>query len=116
MSISIRTIALALVAAWTIIPARAAGPSFVDITWMSIANLHYQLGGLGIVTDGYISRIPQSEFYGGGGGLANTRNPYKPDVAAVTKVWPHCINLCISGSEDHQSPSGGRIGDGLTGW
>ena len=64
----------------------AAGPSYVDITWMSITNMYYELGGLGVVTDGYITRIPQKEFYGGGGGLARTHNPYKPDVAAVTRV------------------------------
>jgi L-ascorbate metabolism protein UlaG (beta-lactamase superfamily) len=63
-----------------------AGPAYVDITWMSIANVFYQTGTFGIVTDGYITRIPQSEFSGGGGGLASTKKPYKSDVAAVTRV------------------------------
>jgi L-ascorbate metabolism protein UlaG (beta-lactamase superfamily) len=67
-------------------PLLAAGPAYVDITWMSIANIYYRTETLGIVTDGYITRIPQSEFSGGGGGLASTRKPYKPDVAAVTRV------------------------------
>jgi len=62
------------------------GPDHVDITWMSISNMYYEIGPLGIVTDGYITRIPQSEFYGGGGGLAYTRRPYIPDVEGVTRV------------------------------
>jgi hypothetical protein len=46
---------------------RAAGPDHVDITWMSIANIHYQMGSTGILTDGYITRLPEKEFHGGGG-------------------------------------------------
>ena len=53
---------------------------------MSIANVYYELGTLNIVTDGYITRLPESEFFGGGGGFAQTRKPFKPDVAAVTRV------------------------------
>src|SRR5262245_34020284 len=64
----------------------AAGPAYVDMTWMSIANMYYEIGSLGVITDGYFTRIPQSEFYGGGGGLANTRKAYRPDIAAVTRV------------------------------
>jgi len=84
------------------VPASAAGCSYVDITWMSISNIYYELGPLHILTDGYISRVPQSEFYGGGGGLANTRHPYKPDVSAVTRVMnalggPHKVNLLLTG-------------------
>lgn len=62
------------------------GPDHVDITWMSISNMFYEIGTLGVITDGYITRIPQSEFYGGGGGLAYTRNPYHPDVEGVRRV------------------------------
>jgi hypothetical protein len=65
----------------------AAGPAFVEMTWMSIANMYYRIGDVGVVTDGYITRLPQSDFYGGGGGLAFTRKAYKPDVAAVTRVF-----------------------------
>src|SRR5262245_51637386 len=61
-------------------------PDHVDITWMSISNMYYEIGPLGLVTDGYITRIPQSEFYGGGGGLAYTRKPYSSDVEGVTRV------------------------------
>ena len=83
-------------------PASAAGPSFVDITWFSISNVYYEIGPLKIVTDGYITRIPQSAFFGGGGGLANTRQPFKPDVAGVTRVMnalggPSSVNLLLTG-------------------
>ena len=63
-----------------------AGPDHVDITWMSISNVYYEIGSLGLVTDGYITRIPQSDFHGGRGGLAYTRSAYRPDVESVTRV------------------------------
>jgi hypothetical protein len=80
----------------------AAPPSHVEITWMSIANIHYQIGSLGVITDGYITRIPQSDFHGGGGGLAYTRKAHSPDVAAVTRVMdalggPASIHLLLTG-------------------
>jgi hypothetical protein len=85
-----------------LVQAGAVVPAHVDITWMSISNIYYELGSLHILTDGYISRIPQSEFYGGGGGLAQTRNSSKPDVNAVTRVMkalggPGKINLLLAG-------------------
>ena len=80
----------------------AAPPAYVDITWMSISNIYYELGPLNIVTDGYITRIPESAFFGGGGGLASTKTAYKPDVAAVTRVLtalggPSKVNLLLTG-------------------
>jgi len=63
-----------------------AAPAYVDMTWMSIANMYYEIGALGVLTDGYFTRIPQSEFYGGGGGLAFTHKAYRPDVETVTRV------------------------------
>jgi hypothetical protein len=83
-------------------PARAAGPSHVDITWMSIANVYYEIGSLGILTDGYFTRLPQSAFFGGGGGLGQTRQAFKPDVNAVRRVLaaiggPSRVNLLLTG-------------------
>ena len=81
--------------------ARAPGPSHVDITWMSVTNMYYELGPLRIVTDGYVTRIPRSLFSGGGGGLAKARASV-PDVAAVTRVMtalggPSSVNLLLNG-------------------
>ena len=72
------------------------------MTWMSISNLYYELGSLRILTDGYITRLPQSAFSGGGGGLATTNQAFKPDVAAVTRVMtaiggPASVNLLLTG-------------------
>jgi hypothetical protein len=86
LTTSIRIIACGVAAFVALTTASAAAPSFVDITWMSIANIYYEIGSLRILTDGYITRIPLSNFYGGGGGLAKTRRASKPDTAAVTRV------------------------------
>jgi len=80
----------------------APAPAYVDMTWMSIANIYYEIGSLRILTDGYISRVPQSGFYGGGGGLARTRDTFKPDVAAVSRVMQaiggtSSVNLLLTG-------------------
>src|SRR4029078_9621665 len=80
----------------------AAGPDHVDITWMSIANIHYQMGSFGALTDGYITRIPENQFHGGGGGYAYTSKPWRPDVAAVSRVLdaiggPDKIKLLLTG-------------------
>ena len=69
-----------------VFPTTAAGPKFVEITWMSMANLHYQIADIGIITDGYITRIPEDAFYGGPSGLAQTRTSFRPDVTNVRRV------------------------------
>ena len=81
---------------------RAIGPDHVDLTWMSISNIYYELGSLRILTDGYITRLPQSAFYGGGGGLAHTRQAFRPDADAVERVMkamggPSSVNLLLTG-------------------
>jgi L-ascorbate metabolism protein UlaG (beta-lactamase superfamily) len=73
-------------AVWLALGVSAAGPASVEITWMSISNMYYRLGALGIVTDGYITRLPEKAFHGGGGGLGQTDTPFKPNVAAVARV------------------------------
>jgi hypothetical protein len=98
-----RVISAALLLAMSMLaPLLAAAPVFVDITWMSISNMYYELGPLNIVTDGYITRLPQDAFFGGGGGYAQTRRPFTPDVAAVTRVMnalsrPTAVNLLLTG-------------------
>ena len=105
-------LAFAILGWATTVPTTSAGgrvasrasttPAYVDITWMSIANVYYQIGELGIVTDGYITRIPRSTFYGGGGGLAYSRERVTPDTAAVARVLaalggPTAIDLLLTG-------------------
>jgi len=91
-----------LIAFWVIAPVRAAGPSYVDITWFSVTNVYYELGPLRILTDGYVTRLPLSAFFGGGGGYAATRQAFKPDAAAVKRVLtalggPSSVNLLLTG-------------------
>jgi hypothetical protein len=90
------------VAAGTHVPVTAEAPAFVEITWMSIANLFLEIGPIGIVIDGYLTRIPQSAFSGGGGGLAHTEQAFKPDVRAVARVLDAIggrpkVNLLLTG-------------------
>ena len=97
-----KSLAIGSLALCVIAPVRAAGPSYVDMTWMSISNVYYELGALRILTDGYITRLPQSAFFGGGGGLATTRQAFKPDVDAVKRVLaalggPSSVNLLLTG-------------------
>jgi hypothetical protein len=78
------TIAYAVIAIATL---RAAGPSHVDLTWMSIANMYFEIGSSRVLADGYFTRLPQAAFFGGGGGLGQTREAFVPDVKAVTRVF-----------------------------
>ena len=55
-------------------PTDAKGPAFVDITWIAIPHAHANEALMfPFLMDGYITRIPQGAFSGGGGGLAQTR-------------------------------------------
>jgi hypothetical protein len=107
-------VALALCACLSIVsPVRAAGPTFVDMTWMSISNIYYELGSLKILTDGYITRLPESAFSGGTSGLAHTDRAFAPDTAAVTRVMDalggrSSVNLLLTGHShfDHSFDTG----------
>jgi hypothetical protein len=59
----------------------------VDITWLSIANMHFSVGDQQILADGYITRLPAELFHGGGGGFAATHRAMRPDVDAVREVF-----------------------------
>lgn len=64
----------------------AARPSGVDVTWFSISNVQMQVGALGIVADGYVTRLPNDAFSGGQSGVATTNRPLRPDTALVARV------------------------------
>jgi L-ascorbate metabolism protein UlaG (beta-lactamase superfamily) len=85
---------------------------------MSIANVYYEIGSTGVLTDGYISRVPRGAFFGGGGGLAQTRAPVAPDTAAVRRVLdaiggPQRVRLLLTGHShfDHSldTPTWSRL-------
>jgi hypothetical protein len=54
------TLCAILIAAAIALPAFSAKVSYVDITWMSIANMFYEIGDYGLLTDGYITRIAEN--------------------------------------------------------
>jgi L-ascorbate metabolism protein UlaG (beta-lactamase superfamily) len=93
--------------------AAQAAPDHVDITWMSIANLYFELGGQKIVADGYITRIPAENFHSGASGYGRTRQPARPDEAAVKEVLDalggkSAVNLLLTGHNhfDHSFDTG----------
>jgi hypothetical protein len=78
------------------------GPAHVDLTWMTVTNIFAELGPLNLIIDGYVTRIPKSNFFGGGGGLQNTKAPNNPDAALVKQVLaalggPTKVNLLLTG-------------------
>ena len=61
-------------------------PTEVRMTWFGVANWTFKIGNLNILMDGYMSRIPQDYFSGGGGGLAVTKAAWPIDKSGVDKV------------------------------
>ena len=61
-------------------------PTSVRMTWFGISNWTFQIGDLNIMMDGYMTRIPQDYFSGGGGGLAKTKAAWPIDRASVRKI------------------------------
>ena len=105
--------AIALVSACTsaVIPGGHPAPDHVDLTWMSITNMYFEIASLGVVVDGYITRVPQDIFIGAS--LERTRVPVKPDSAAVARVLsalggPSKVNVLLTGHShfDHSFDTG----------
>jgi hypothetical protein len=72
----------------------------LDVTWLSVTNLHLRVGALGILVDGYLSRVPQSTFLAPD--LLRTRAASRPDSALVARVLatiggPGAVNVMLSG-------------------
>ena len=64
-------------------PAHAAPPDKISLTWMSIANWFIEVGDTRIVTDGYITRIPETAFSGPSFAYGQ---PSVPDTAGIQQV------------------------------
>lgn len=63
--------------------AESQKPERVHLTWLSVTNWLFEVGSTRILTDGYITRIPESAFSGVG---FATATPSKPDEAAIQRV------------------------------
>ncbi len=66
------------------------GPS-AELTWMSIANWYFNVGGVRIVMDGYITRLPGPPFFFAPAGdpgdvFGLTEFPWLVDVQSVARV------------------------------
>lgn len=83
------------------LPALPNAPSAaVDITWLSVTNVYLRVGPLGILTDGYVTRLPQSVFIGDF--LQHSRAAYRPDSAAVARMLallggPTAVHALLNG-------------------
>ena len=62
----------------------AVAEPHVDVTWLSIANVHFQIGPLAVLSDGYITRLPQSAFVDQT--LVRSTGAFRPDSGAVARV------------------------------
>jgi L-ascorbate metabolism protein UlaG (beta-lactamase superfamily) len=100
-------------AALTAGAAAQAAPDHVDITWMSITNMYFELGGQKIVADGYITRLPAELFQSGDNIYGTTVRAARPDVAAVKEVLDAlgskpAVNLLLTGHNhfDHSFDTG----------
>jgi L-ascorbate metabolism protein UlaG (beta-lactamase superfamily) len=66
------------------LPTLPATPASVDIEWLSITNVYLRIGTLGILIDGYVTRLPASAFVDKT--MVRSRGAYRPDGVAVARV------------------------------
>jgi hypothetical protein len=59
-------------------------PSAVEIEWLSVTNVYFRAGALGILTDGYVTRLPASAFVDQT--IVHSRGAYRPDSVAVARM------------------------------
>ncbi len=90
-----RSVALLVLALATSAVVRADdwddGPA-AEMTWMSIANWYFRIGDVGVLMDGYITRVPGPPFFHAPAGdpgdiFGLTQFPWLVDVNSVTRVW-----------------------------
>ncbi|HEX7978593.1 MAG TPA: MBL fold metallo-hydrolase [Gemmatimonadaceae bacterium] len=62
----------------------ASSAASVDITWLSVTNVYLRTGPVGILTDGYVTRLPENAFLDQT--LARSRAAFRPDSAAVARM------------------------------
>lgn len=127
MQIVLKSVGLAFLVVGALASQNApAGPDHVDITWMSITNMYYELGPLRIVTDGYFTRLPEKLFYAGAGNVDRThesnvvrwnhsgdpvRNALQHNPAELTqppKPDPHTGGFRAGVAEDYPNGAGDR--------
>jgi pimeloyl-ACP methyl ester carboxylesterase len=96
----------------------ATGPASVDITWMSISNMLYEFNSTGILTDGFVSRVPETLFSTGADGVRKSTAPFSPDTTPVRRVLdalggPRRVTLLLTGHShyDHSldTPTWARL-------
>jgi L-ascorbate metabolism protein UlaG (beta-lactamase superfamily) len=95
---SLATIFASAVACASVSPPAPA--SHVDLSWLSITNVYFQIGAVNVLTDGYVTRLPQSAF--ADQSLVRSRGAYRPDSAAVARVLaalggPTSVQVLLSG-------------------
>jgi len=71
---------------------RIAPASSVDIEWLSVTNVYLRVGALGILVDGYVTRLPAGAFTDRT--LVHSSGAYRPDSAAVARL------LAVIGGRD----------------
>jgi len=62
----------------------ATRPSAVDIEWLSVTNVYLHVGALGILIDGYVTRLAASAFVDKT--MVRSRGAIRPDSAAVGRM------------------------------
>jgi hypothetical protein len=65
-------------------PSSSTRTSSVDIEWLSVTNVYLRAGALGILIDGYVTRLPASAFVDRT--MVRSRGAVRPDSAAVGRV------------------------------
>jgi L-ascorbate metabolism protein UlaG (beta-lactamase superfamily) len=103
-------------------PTRAASSSatepHVDLTWLSIANVHFQIGPLAVLADGYVTRLPESAF--ADRTLVRSTGAFRPDSVMVARVLsalsgPSKPQLLLSGHSHFDHSFDTAIWSALTG-